>query len=157
MRILQPADWPNPRGFSHGVTLDGPGQGIVLAGQTGGDDGVPVWASPEFPSWPNVEAATSAFYPDCSAEDAAWAYARLRHQNSSSLWDSPYPLDSWPPGRRVAIIGADDEAVTPTYAIHVCRTRLGIEPIALPGGHSPFLARPAHLADPLTRSVQTQT
>ena len=38
MRILQPADWPKPRGFSHGVTLDGPGQWIVLAGQTGGDE-----------------------------------------------------------------------------------------------------------------------
>jgi enamine deaminase RidA (YjgF/YER057c/UK114 family) len=37
MRILQPADWPKPRGFSHGAALDGPGRWIVLAGQTGGD------------------------------------------------------------------------------------------------------------------------
>jgi hypothetical protein len=108
-------------------------------------------------SWPNLEAAMSAFYPDCSAAEAAWAFARLRHQNVSSLWNSPYPLDSWPPGRRVAIIGADDEAVTPVYAKHVCRTRLGIEPIELPGGHSPFLARPAHLADALTSTVPAQT
>ena len=38
MRILQPAEWTKPRGFSHGVELDGPGRWIVLAGQTGGDD-----------------------------------------------------------------------------------------------------------------------
>jgi len=38
MRILQPPDWSKPRGFSHGVTVDGPGRWIVLAGQTGGDD-----------------------------------------------------------------------------------------------------------------------
>jgi enamine deaminase RidA (YjgF/YER057c/UK114 family) len=38
MRILQPADWSKPRGFSHGVELDGPGKWIVLAGQTGGDE-----------------------------------------------------------------------------------------------------------------------
>jgi enamine deaminase RidA (YjgF/YER057c/UK114 family) len=38
MRILQPAEWPKPRGFSHGVAVDGPGQWIVLAGQTGGDE-----------------------------------------------------------------------------------------------------------------------
>jgi enamine deaminase RidA (YjgF/YER057c/UK114 family) len=38
MRILQPADWPKPRGFSHGVALEGPGRWIVLAGQTGGDE-----------------------------------------------------------------------------------------------------------------------
>jgi enamine deaminase RidA (YjgF/YER057c/UK114 family) len=38
MRILQPADWSKPRGFSHGVAVDGPGRWIVLAGQTGGDE-----------------------------------------------------------------------------------------------------------------------
>ncbi len=38
MRILQPAEWSKPRGFSHGVEVDGPGKWIVLAGQTGGDD-----------------------------------------------------------------------------------------------------------------------
>jgi enamine deaminase RidA (YjgF/YER057c/UK114 family) len=37
MRILQPAEWPKPRGFSHGVVAEGPGRWIVLAGQTGGD------------------------------------------------------------------------------------------------------------------------
>jgi enamine deaminase RidA (YjgF/YER057c/UK114 family) len=38
MAILQPAGWPKPRGFSHGVALDGGGRWVVLAGQTGGDD-----------------------------------------------------------------------------------------------------------------------
>src|ERR1700684_3766633 len=38
MRILQPAEWAKPRGFSHGVAVDGPGRWIVLAGQTGGDE-----------------------------------------------------------------------------------------------------------------------
>jgi enamine deaminase RidA (YjgF/YER057c/UK114 family) len=38
MRILQPAEWSKPRGFSHGVAVDGPGRWIILAGQTGGDE-----------------------------------------------------------------------------------------------------------------------
>jgi enamine deaminase RidA (YjgF/YER057c/UK114 family) len=38
MRILQPAEWPKPRGFSQGVELDGSGRWVVLAGQTGGDE-----------------------------------------------------------------------------------------------------------------------
>jgi enamine deaminase RidA (YjgF/YER057c/UK114 family) len=38
MQILQPAEWSKPRGFSHGVSFDGPGRWIVLAGQTGGDE-----------------------------------------------------------------------------------------------------------------------
>ena len=36
MRVLQPAEWSKPRGFSHGVAVEGPGRWIVLAGQTGG-------------------------------------------------------------------------------------------------------------------------
>ncbi len=39
MKILQPADWPKPRGFSHGVVVDAPGRWIVLAGQTGDVNG----------------------------------------------------------------------------------------------------------------------
>jgi enamine deaminase RidA (YjgF/YER057c/UK114 family) len=38
MRILQPADWSKPRGFSHGVVVEAPGRWIVLAGQTGADE-----------------------------------------------------------------------------------------------------------------------
>jgi enamine deaminase RidA (YjgF/YER057c/UK114 family) len=38
MRILQPADWSKPRGFSHGVVVEAPGRWIILAGQTGGDE-----------------------------------------------------------------------------------------------------------------------
>lgn len=38
MRILQPAEWSKPRGFSHGVEFDAAGKWIVLAGQTGGDE-----------------------------------------------------------------------------------------------------------------------
>src|SRR5262245_51709737 len=38
MQTLQPASWPRPRGFSHGMVVDGPGRWIVLAGQTGADD-----------------------------------------------------------------------------------------------------------------------
>jgi enamine deaminase RidA (YjgF/YER057c/UK114 family) len=38
MRILQPAEWSKPRGFSHGVEVKEPGRWVVLAGQTGGDE-----------------------------------------------------------------------------------------------------------------------
>src|SRR5260370_12335057 len=38
MLTLQPAEWSKPRGFSHGVAVDGSGRWIVLAGQTGGDE-----------------------------------------------------------------------------------------------------------------------
>ena len=52
MRTLQPADWPKPRGFTHGVEIDGPGRWIVLAGQTGDDKG-------EYPSDMAAQAGTA--------------------------------------------------------------------------------------------------
>lgn len=39
MRVLQPAEWSRPRGFSHGVDVDAPGRWVVLAGQTGNAEG----------------------------------------------------------------------------------------------------------------------
>src|SRR4051794_28309837 len=39
MLVLQPAEWSKPRGFSHGVVVEGPGKWIVLAGQTGNEAG----------------------------------------------------------------------------------------------------------------------
>lgn len=39
MRVLQPADWSRPRGFTHGLDIDAPGRWIVLAGQTGNVNG----------------------------------------------------------------------------------------------------------------------
>jgi enamine deaminase RidA (YjgF/YER057c/UK114 family) len=39
MQILQPARWSKPRGFSHGVVVEAPGRWIVLAGQTGDEQG----------------------------------------------------------------------------------------------------------------------
>lgn len=39
MKIIQPQDWSKPKGFSHGVSVEGPGRWIVLAGQTGNENG----------------------------------------------------------------------------------------------------------------------
>ena len=103
--------------------------------------------------WPNVERATAAFYADCDPADAAWAFARLRGQNSASLWADPYPLDAWPPGRLISIAGVDDQVVTIEFSRHVALTRLGVEAIEIPGHHSPFLARPAELAGTLAAAI----
>ena len=104
-------------------------------------------------TWPSVEAATAAFYQDCTPDDAKWAFSKLRPNNAKSLWDRPYPLDDWPDAKRVSIVGVDDRAVTLEWSKHVARTRLDVVPVELPGGHSPFLARPDELADALIESA----
>ncbi|HEY3527808.1 MAG TPA: alpha/beta hydrolase [Nocardioides sp.] len=95
--------------------------------------------------------AVTTFYGMCTPRDAAWAFDRLRAQNSSSLWDRPYPLQQLPPGRRFVIAGQHDRAITPAFLHAVSVRRLGTEPIVLDSNHSPFLSATSTLTDVLDR------
>jgi pimeloyl-ACP methyl ester carboxylesterase len=97
--------------------------------------------------FPTFESARATFYADCSEQDARWAFERLRAQNSSSLWDRPYPLRRLPEIPRAAIAALDDAAITIEFSRAVTKPRLGVDPIEIPGAHSPFVARPGELAD----------
>jgi pimeloyl-ACP methyl ester carboxylesterase len=46
----------------------------------------------------------------------------------------------------MSIVCAEDRVVDPAWSRRVARDRLGVEPTELPGGHSPFLTRPAAVA-----------
>jgi pimeloyl-ACP methyl ester carboxylesterase len=95
-------------------------------------------------------AATRIFYADCAPEDAAWAFANLRPLRNQSLWDRPYPLTAWPAVPCAAIACMDDRACYASYQRSALQAQLGIDPVELPGGHSPFLSQPARLADELS-------
>jgi pimeloyl-ACP methyl ester carboxylesterase len=98
----------------------------------------------------SLDEAVTSFYGACDPHDAAWAFARLQPQNSSSLWDRPYPLGDLPSGRRVVIAGSDDRAITPEFLRAVCPPRLGVDPVEVEADHSPFLSAVGPLADLLT-------
>lgn len=94
------------------------------------------------------DVAIRAFYADCDPETARWAAARLRPQ----VWTTtrePCPLDRWPDCELVSIVCTDDEVVTPAWSRRIAREVLGVEPVELPGGHSPMLTHPVELADAL--------
>jgi pimeloyl-ACP methyl ester carboxylesterase len=103
-------------------------------------------------SWPDLQAARAAFYADCDGEDARWAFEQLRRQNNSGLWAQPYPLTAWPTAAAHVIAGEDDNAINLDWVRHAAR-RFDVDPVVLPGGHSPFLARPSALADMLDTLV----
>lgn len=99
-------------------------------------------------SWPSIEAATPVLYQDCTAEDVRAAWPRLRRQ-AYGMWNAPYPLEHWPDAELVTILCEEDRAISPAWSRWAAH-RLRTEAIALPGGHSPFLSRPAELAGALT-------
>ena len=102
--------------------------------------------------WPTAEAATATMYQDCSPEEIAAIFPRLRRQ-STRMWDAPYPVGRWPDTEIESILCTDDRAIRADWSRWVANRRLGVAPIELPGGHSPFVARPADLADALVRDL----
>jgi pimeloyl-ACP methyl ester carboxylesterase len=95
--------------------------------------------------------ARRALYHDCSPVVAVAATAQLRFQRS--MWSEVADFDAWPNVETVSITCADDRVVNPDWSNKIARERLRVEPIQLPGGHSPFLARPAALAALLTADL----
>jgi pimeloyl-ACP methyl ester carboxylesterase len=88
------------------------------------------------------EGAVAAFFHDCAPDDVEWALARLRPQNRAPA--TPL-VEPWPDVPVSVIVCADDRSRNPEFSRRVAQ-RLGVEPIELPGSHSPFFARPAELA-----------
>lgn len=93
-------------------------------------------------------AARECLYPDCDEPTTVNAIARLRYQRS--MWTQVAEFDDWPDTDIMSITCTDDRVVTPAWSDEIARTRLGVEPVHLDSGHSPFLSRPDELAALLT-------
>ena len=100
--------------------------------------------------WPDPAAAIRCFYHDCTAADAAWAVSRLRPQSAAPRRE-PWPADALPDVERTSILCRDERVIDPSWSRRMSRELLGVEAVELDGGHSPFLSRPAELADVLAR------
>jgi pimeloyl-ACP methyl ester carboxylesterase len=102
------------------------------------------------------EAALHAYFHDCPVTEACRVWARTRPQAVKPMLE-PSPLEDWPDIPSTYILMTEDRSVSPAWSRRVARERLGIEAIELPGSHSPFLSRPAALADVLCDLVGTDT
>jgi pimeloyl-ACP methyl ester carboxylesterase len=102
--------------------------------------------------WADTAAAVAKLYPDCPADLARAAVARLRPQARRPNTE-PCPLEAWPSVPTVSILCSEDAAISSDWARRTARKRLGVEPFELPGGHSPFLAQPAALAELLVAAA----
>jgi len=91
--------------------------------------------------------ARRALFHDCPPAAADAAIARLRFQRS--MWTQVADFDNWPATEIVSITSTGDRIVNPAWPDRIARERLGVESVHLPGGHSPFLARPSELTDVL--------
>jgi pimeloyl-ACP methyl ester carboxylesterase len=112
----------------------------LMTGRTMYDD--------ESSAWTDAEAAIAAFYQDCEPGLAHEAARHLRRQYWR-YWDEPNPLTGWPQAEYRAIVCQDDRLCGIEWARREIPRRIGVTPVELPGGHSPFLSRPHDLVDAL--------
>lgn len=106
-----------------------------------------------------ADAAARWFYADCPADLAAWAAARLRGQ-CWKITSEVTPLPAWPDVPCAYILGSHDLVINPAWSRQTAPSVLGVQPIEIDGGHSPFLAIPAALArvfDDVTRGAAARS
>jgi pimeloyl-ACP methyl ester carboxylesterase len=93
------------------------------------------------------------FFGACRPEDADWAVARIRRQ-ALKPFTEPTPLERWPDVPVRYFVCGQDRAVNPAWGRRAAQRRLGIEAIELADSdHSPFLSRPAELAELLVAAA----
>jgi len=106
--------------------------------------------------WASKEGARQFFYHDCDDETVDWAFSKL------SPGISPFPTE------RLRLKGLWDAQPARSYIL--CRRdkskplamseevirRLGVEPLVIDSSHSPFLSRPAELAELLVEAAGTK-
>lgn len=102
--------------------------------------------------WIDRDDAIEVLYHDCDRDEAEWAVSRLRPQGRPPNLE-PCPLERLPDVPCAYILCTDDRIVSPEWSRRAARERLGVDPIELPGGHSPFLSRPGELARALVQQV----
>jgi pimeloyl-ACP methyl ester carboxylesterase len=102
-------------------------------------------------SWVDEEIARLTFFADCDERDAHAAFERLRPQ-STAPYNIRCPIEGVPAAPHTYVVCAEDRIVNPDWSRRVARERLAAELVELPGSHSPFLSRPAALAEVLCGS-----
>ena len=99
--------------------------------------------------WVDLDFARKVFYADCDEATAAAALDHLRLQ-SGNAWTLPCSLTEHPSVSCTSVVCAEDLVVNPIWSRRIARD-IGAEIVELPGSHSPFLSRPAAVADVLLR------
>jgi pimeloyl-ACP methyl ester carboxylesterase len=97
-----------------------------------------------------------ALFHDCDPDVRSWAESHMRPDRSRAPVNAatdPLPSDPWPEVPKACIVARKDRALSASWLRHAARSRLGVEPIELDGGHCPNLSRPGQLAQALMSLV----
>ncbi|MFI5047145.1 MAG: alpha/beta fold hydrolase [Acidimicrobiia bacterium] len=105
----------------------------------------------------DFQGAWDFFYHDCDEATARWAYEQLSPGPHASYSLEPVSVPRYWEANlpRSYILCLRDRAKPHAMSVEVAR-RLGVEPIPIDTSHSPFLSRPAELAELLVYATTTE-
>ncbi|HEV7761315.1 MAG TPA: alpha/beta fold hydrolase [Acidimicrobiales bacterium] len=113
-----------------------------------GDDGAMSVAS--------AEGARALFFHDCDDETVRWAFERLGPERAGETSTTPVSLPAfWAADLPRSFVRCTDDRAQPEWLADLVAARLGVEPLRIDASHSPFLSRPAELAELLVHATTT--
>jgi pimeloyl-ACP methyl ester carboxylesterase len=120
-----PGEWWDNTGYRHAVEE----QARLDGGKTGHDD-------------PLI-----SYYNGVPRPLAEEALRRGGRGESSTVWNTRWPLDAWPDVPTRSILCQDDRSFPAAFMRRVAQQRLGIVPDEIPGCHCAALSHPKELSD----------
>lgn len=103
------------------------------------------------------EGAWKYFYHDCDEQTARWAFERLCPERFGETTVMPVSVPRfWAANLPRSFILCLQDRSMPRWLADTVIHRLGVEPLTIDTSHSPFLSRPAELAELLVRATTTE-
>lgn len=102
------------------------------------------------------QAAGDFFYHDCDPQTVAWAFDRLTPAPVEFLQETVSIPRFWAADLPRSYIRCEQDRAKPPAMSRSVVDRLGVRPLSLDASHSPFLSRPAELAELLVQATSTR-
>jgi pimeloyl-ACP methyl ester carboxylesterase len=105
----------------------------------------------------DVDGARELFYHDCDEATARWAFEQLTPERAGDTATTPISVPRfWEADLPRSFIMCLQDRAQPRWLADVTTRRLGVEPLSIDASHSPFLSRPAELAQLLLHATATK-
>lgn len=105
----------------------------------------------------DIDGARQYFYHDCDDATLRWAFERLGPERFGDTTVAPVSVPNfWAADIPRSFIRCEQDRAYPRWLADLVCRRLGVEPLTIDASHSPFLSRPAELAELLVHATTTR-
>jgi pimeloyl-ACP methyl ester carboxylesterase len=104
----------------------------------------------------DLDGARELFYHDCNEATARWAFDRLCPERGGETSTKAVSVPNyWAADLPRSYIRCRQDRAKPRWLSDLVAKRLGVEALTIDASHSPFLSRPAELAELLVHATTT--